>query len=84
MNIKKIGRQALIKIANSSIGPSVQNILRGMSEIVDAHAGRQFREKMTDRLSISHVIDSHEIHELNKCCITDNHDKIKVRFYHYQ
>lgn len=83
MNIKKIIIPTLIKIANSPKGPAVQNLLRGMSEIVDAHAGRQFREKMTDRLSISHVIDSHEIHELNKCCITDKHDKIKVRFYHY-
>ena len=60
MSLKKFFKNELIKIAKSKNGPRVQELLRGMSEIVDIEAGRAFREQMTKRLSVSNLLDNNE------------------------
>ncbi len=85
MSLKKILKSELIKIAKSKNGPRVQELLRGMSEIVDMEAGRAFREQMTKRLSVSNLLDNNEIsispkRESHK--LESSQGKIKVRFFH--
>lgn len=85
MSIKKFFKNELIKIANSKIGPRVQELLRGMSEIVDMEAGREYREQMTKRLSVSNLLDNNEIsitpkNESKK--LEHSQGKLKVRFFH--
>ena len=85
MSLKKFFKNELIKIAKSKNGPRVQELLRGMSEIVDIEAGREFREQMTKRLSVSNLLDNNEglVSQRKESRIQTSSDgKIKVRFLH--
>lgn len=83
MSIKKIVKRGLIKIAKSNYGSKLQNMLGGMSEIVDNEAGRCFRSEMLKRLAVNEIITAREA-VIQKKSISGVHsdNRIKIRFFH--
>lgn len=84
MSIKKIGKKILVSLAESSMGPKIQEFLRGSSEIVNMYAGREFRMDMTKKLTITDLIKDNKqsIDTYKKYNYLEENKKIKIRFFH--
>ena len=81
--IKQIVKKALIRVSQSSKGPIILRYLQGILETVNSHAGRNYRQVMSDKLSVTSIIPKNKQVVCDKKEIEYNSNKIKVRFFHY-
>lgn len=82
--LKQFVKKLFVRLAQSSSGPVLLRMLNGIYEIVNSHAGRKYRDEMTERLAVSDLVCNNIPSDVLKMnTISYNTKKIKVRFFHY-